>query len=354
MNTSRYLILTCLLVCLQFVTTCIEAQNTLVSGAERGDLRIMFYNVENYFDTLDDPHKRDNDFLPDADKKWNGYRYYEKSQHIFQVVAAVGELEPPELIGLCELENEATLQKLIWSTGLSKFPYRIVQYESPDLRGIDVGLLYRSDRMELVSSEPHTIRFPNNPRKKTRDILYGKFLCNTKDTLHIFVNHWPSRYGGQEESDPARRYVAGILRHKTDSLLAIDPCAAILIMGDLNDGPTDPSIRESLGAIAADGKAACANLYNLSIIPVANEAKGTHRYKANWETFDQFIVSGSLLNKKKGRLYSAPQMHIADFSFLLEPDKTYGGVKPNRSYFGSYYHGGFSDHLPVFLDIYFR
>lgn len=312
----------------------------------------MFYNVENYFDTVDNSITRDGEFLPSAQKRWNGYRYYCKTINIFKTIAAVGGMRPPEIIGLAEIENDTVLKRLIWSTGLSKYPYGILHYDSPDLRGIDVGMLYRRDVLNLVSSRKFRIVFPENSGKRTRDILYGKFTYQEKDTFHIIVNHWPSRWGGKQKSAASRKYVASVLKQKVDSILQIDSCALIVIMGDLNDGPMDESVLKVLEAKQPVEKTECTSLYNLAYGQNTQEPGGTYRYKAQWDLFDQIIVSGSLLNSKHSSYTCSESMQIADLPFLLEEDTKYGGLKPKRTYFGPVYHGGFSDHLPVFLDIF--
>jgi len=324
-----------------------------IAGEEkRGDLRIMFYNVENYFDTLDNSITRDEEYTPGSDKNWNGYKYYIKTNHIFKTIAAIGGMRPPEIIGFAEIENDSVLRKLIYSTGLSKYPYGIIHYDSPDQRGIDVGMIYRKDILNLVSSRRFSISFPDDPSKRTRDILYGKFLCNRSDTLHILVNHWPSRWGGKKRSEPARKHVAGVLRHKKDSILQQNNCANIIVMGDFNDNPEDESIREVLGAKPAKEGAHCSELVNMTA-PDKTNAKGSYRYKAHWDTYDQIMVSGSLILGESSRLHCPDKMKIADLYFLLEEDTKYGGVKPKRTYKGPHYHGGFSDHLPVYIDVFF-
>jgi hypothetical protein len=321
------------------------------SQLERGDIRVMFYNTENFFDTIDDPHTNDNEFLPGSQYQWNKSKYYKKIQSIYQVIAAVGEERPPEIIGLSEIENRKVLNDLIFHTPIEKYPYKIIHKDSPDPRGIDVALLYRSDMMKCIGSDYITICFPGNKDKTTRDILYFKALINN-DTLHVFVNHWPSRRGGQKKSDPSRSFVAGVLKQKTDSIFKINPNARIVITGDFNDEPCNRSIVSELRAIRYSDEVQAWNLYNLSWNMKVKCKCGTYRHGYSWEMLDQFIVSGTLL--MKGNISTCPECnHIGEFKFLLNEDNKYGGYRPFRTYQGPAYKGGFSDHLPVYLDIYF-
>ena len=201
-------------------------------------LRLMFYNVENFFDTVDDPKTNDNDFTPDGSMRWTQSRYIEKRNNIFRVITHVGEWDPPAIVGLCEIENRSVLDDLAKNTPLAKYPYRIVHKESPDPRGIDVALFYRSDYLKCIAQQFIRVRFADN-RKRTRDILYAT-LCTAKDdTLHVFVNHFPSRVGGQRQSDPSRMLAASLIRQKVDSIFSRNALANIIVTGDMNDAPSD-------------------------------------------------------------------------------------------------------------------
>jgi predicted extracellular nuclease len=331
------------------------SQLTRAQGPEfqkRGDIRIMFYNTENFFDTIDDKLTQDNDYLPGSKLNWDNSRYRGKIKHIYQSIAAVGELSPPELIGMAEIENRKVLSDLIYLSPLEKYNYKIIHKDSPDPRGIDVGLLYRADKIKCLQSAFFEIVFPGNQRKKTRDILYFKGLINN-DTIHLFINHWPSRKGGQKKSEPNRKLVASILKQKVDSLLTINPVANIIITGDFNDQPEDKSLSLYLGAIKDSEITNDGKLYNLSW-PLKEDCNcGTYRLGANWDMLDQFIVSGSILKPNNNILTCNQCLHIGEFSFLLKEDEKFGGFKPFRTYLGPAYKGGFSDHLPVYLDLYF-
>jgi endonuclease/exonuclease/phosphatase family metal-dependent hydrolase len=312
-------------------------------------LRVMFYNVENFFDTEDDPTKNDNQFTPDGAYHWTTTRYMAKRDAIFRVIAGVGEWEPPAVVGLCEIENRKVLEDLITDTPLVKYPYRIIHKDSPDQRGIDVALLYRNDRLKYLGREFIRIRFPDN-RKRTRDILYARLLAQRNDTIHIFVNHWPSRSGGQRQSESARILAATILRHKADSIFSVNPNANLIIIGDLNDNFSDASISKYLKALPDTASSKPASLFNLTAFKTG-ESTGTIKYRGKWSVFDQIIVSGHLLQNRKGIHTHVGLCRIFRADFLFEKDTRYLGAMPFRTYIGQKYNRGFSDHLPVFVDL---
>jgi endonuclease/exonuclease/phosphatase family metal-dependent hydrolase len=333
--------------------SCSGQINNLDVGNIRGDIRIMFYNTENLFDTLDDMLTNDAEFLPTSDRQWNTFRYNKKILNIFKTIAAVGETEAPEIICLAEIENGRVLHDLILHTPLEKYPYTIVHYESPDKRGIDAAMLYRKDKISLIHSAPIRVAFFQDTMQRTRDILYAKLVLLKRDTVHLFVNHWPSRLGGEKRSEYRRQDAAWILKRKIDSIFTDSPDAKIIVTGDFNDQPTNESISKTLQALNLFEYQGNNALYNLSGI-LQNECDcGTYRYKAEWDMFDQFIVSGSLLQDDTALHTCISCVHIADFDFLLTEDKKYGGNKPLRTYQGPRYIGGFSDHLPIYLDLFY-
>jgi predicted extracellular nuclease len=310
---------------------------------ERGDYRFMFYNVENLFDTIDQEGTQDEEFLQSSDKKWSSYRYWKKVNRIYQVIAAAGGSEAPEIIGLCEIENYLALYHLVNNTPLSKYPYQIMHRDSPDRRGIDVALLVRTDKAEVLSEDFLLVNFPQDSTSSTREIVYASLRMKS-DTLHVFVNHWPSRWGGQIQSEPKRMAAAEVLAFAVDSLSAVHVNPKIVVTGDFNDEPEN----KSLTHITLNNK-----LINLSE-PLSETIRyGTYKYKSQWEFIDQVLISPSLL--KEERLYIKDDAHSIFFNdFLLQDDLTYGGKKPFRTYLGPRYLGGFSDHLPVLLDISFN
>ena len=325
-----------------------EAQNK----SKRGGFRIMFYNAENFFDVKHDSLKNDYQFLPDGDKHWSYYKLQDKIYNIAKLITAVGEWEAPELVGLCEVENQYVLEQLVNYSPIKSVNYQIIHKESPDRRGIDVALLYRKDRfkplffnfIEINMPKPHT-------RTKTRDLLYVKGLASGKDTIHVFVNHWPSRWGGQQKSEPKRMYLASVLKKQTDSILQVNPNSRIIIMGDFNDEPDNISLKNVLNAKREiNEEPNDTSLYNLSAMLFKKNGIGTHKYRGHWGVLDQFIVSGYLLNNKS-TYTNLDNIHVFNKEFLLEKDDKYTGERPNRTYIGFKYHGGYSDHLPIYIDL---
>jgi predicted extracellular nuclease len=248
---------------------------------------------------------------------------------------------------LAEIENSNALNKLCYATGLKSYPYRYLHYDSPDSRGIDVAMLYRSDRVKITDSSPVPVVFPFEPHSKNRDILYVKAVI-VADTFHLFVNHWTSRFGGYGATIPKRNCYAQILRSKVDSLLLINENANIVIMGDFNDYPTDESMITYLKTNNYKKSKSEGTLFNL-MFPIIEEGKnrGTHKAQEFWGCLDHFIVSKSLMNPQNKWQVENRTAIIFDAPFLLVTDEKFGGVKTFRTYLGPKYLGGFADHLPI-------
>lgn len=315
--------------------------------------RVMFYNVENLFDCRHDTLKNDSEFLPNSLRAWHYGRYKQKLTNISKVITAVGEWTPPALVGLCEVENDSVLTALVKYSPLKEQGYRYVMTDSPDERGIDVALLYQRGSFRLIDRHSIRITFPDNPQKTTRDILHVAGEVISGDTLDVFVCHFPSRMGGEIESEPYRLFAANLLKLYTDSLFAIRTHPNILIMGDFNDYPHNKSISEVLGAKAPSGSIDSKRFYNLLANRKKDKSFGTYKYQGEWNILDQLIVSGFLLARKEGISTSEKQAGICNYPFLLKKDEKYSGYKPFRTYYGMKYQGGFSDHLPVYLDFTF-
>lgn len=312
-------------------------------------LRVMFYNVENLFDPIDDSLKADEEYTPTGMRGWTYTRLKRKQNNISKVVLALGGWDPPDLIGLAEVENRNVLYGLTLDTPLKNYGYKIVHFNSPDPRGIDVALLYRPERFRVLYNIPFAIRFPFDTTSRTRDILYIKGIACNRDTLNIFVNHWPSKFGGAMTTIPKREYVASVMRKLADSLLVVNPNANILIMGDLNDGPLEESVSKVLGAKMDSMNLAPNDLYNMLAGAGLSWEKGTIKFHEQWEAIDHIIISQPLLT------HTSPHgMQIFDAPFLLQDDEAWFGKKPFRTYYGSKYIAGFSDHLPVFMDLKFQ
>lgn len=318
--------------------------------------RVMSYNVENFFDTRDNPAKNDDEFLPSGNRHWTQGRYYHKLQQIAKVISAAGEWNTPALIGLCEIENDSVLYHLIHRTPLHKQDYRYIITQSPDPRGINVALLYQRNQFRYIQHESIPIRFSGNKHKLTRDILhvYGKII--TGDTLDIFVCHFPSRYGGEKESEKDRFDAARTLRESCDSLYQTRETAQILIMGDFNDTPQDRSVSEIFAAQSfhkdtqAKAPVSHTDYYNLFANPRTTQFPGSHKYQGEWSQLDQIIVNRRLVTQESSMHIIPESIRIFAPDFLLTKDKTWRGVRPFRTYYGFKYEGGFSDHLPLIID----
>lgn len=317
--------------------------------------RVMSYNVENLFDIRDNPTKDDNEFLPSGNRHWTRGRYYHKLQQIAKVITAAGEWNTPALIGLCEVENDSVLYHLTHRTPLRQQDYRYIITQSPDPRGINVALLYQRDQFGYIRHESIPIRFSGNKHKLTRDILHvcGKII--TGDTLDIFVCHFPSRYGGEKESEKDRFDAARSLRKSCDSLCQTRETPQILIMGDFNDTPQDRSISEIFAAQAFQRDMPVPDsppytYYNLFANPHITQFPGSHKYQGEWSQLDQIIVNRNLITQESSMHIIPESIRIFAPDFLLTKDKTWRGVRPFRTYYGFKYEGGFSDHLPLVVD----
>lgn len=318
-------------------------------------LRVMSYNVENLFDYEHDSLKNDLEFLPEAERHWDRKKYNRKLNAISTVIQAVGEWQAPALVGLCEVENERTLTDLTRHSKLRRLGYRFVMTDSPDERGIDVALLYQPESFKLIETQHIPVTLPSKNDRPTRDILHVAGLLQNLDTLDVFVCHFPSRTGGEKESEPKRIAAAQILRHAVDSLVLRRNDAKIILMGDFNDYPDNKSVREVLEAADAFPQLPAydsGRLYHL----LAGNARGrsdygSYRYRGEWNFLDHLIVTGNLL-RSSSALYTVPgTADVYKAPFLLTPDTRYGGEQPFRNYNGmKYSKRGYSDHLPVYAD----
>lgn len=296
-------------------------------------LTFMELNCENLFDTRHDSLKNDLEFLPEGSYKWTPYRYWAKLNHLGQEIVA--QSNPiPDFVAMCEVENDSVMFDLTKRSLLRNAGYEYVMTSSPDERGIDVALLYQPASFSLLHS--HSIRIKPLPNTRpTRDILYASGLIITGDTLHVFVVHAPSRRGGEQASRPYRLHVASQLAEAVDSVYAISRDAKIIIAGDFNDYVDSPALQY---------------LYEHHLINITADAKGSHgakatyRWHGEWRSLDQILCSPSLAARKQSSV-------IGDLPFLLEDDEKYGGKKPYRTYLGPRYLGGYSDHLPLVVQL---
>lgn len=325
--------------------------NVLYSQNEN-TLRIAFWNLENFFDPFVDSTRTYNDYTEDGSQHWTLSRFYKKRNNVYKTVLALSEGEPLAVLGMCELENTFVTTMLFQETPLKRHNYRIIHFEGDDRRGIDVAIAYSLDKLQLISSDVIKIRNPDNKYFKTRDILYAKFYDRQSDTLHCFVNHWPSRYGGEKETIHLRELAATILKDKVDSLVRVnDYIPKIVIMGDFNDTPLDNSMLNVLNAKPPGRSHRNDTLINLFTEAEDLGFEGTLKHQYRWQIFDQIIISNSLYNDSKSLRYINNSATIFHRDFLFVDDETYGGKKLFRTYIGPKYQGGYSDHLPVYIDL---
>jgi len=319
---------------------------------EKQNFKVMCYNVENFFDCKHDSLKNDYDFLPTGSHAWTYKKYVKKQANIAKVISAIGGWDAPALVGMCEVENDKCLFDLTHYSGLKNFQYKFIHYESSDTRGVDVALLYQPQQFKPIHNQPIRINFPAAPHSKTRDILFVTGKIPSGDTLYVFVCHFPSRLGGELESDDKRLFVASVLRNKVDSLFTAHQKPNIVIMGDFNDYPTNASLLNVLRAKPLGDSISYKELYNL-MYKMHAEGKGTNKHLGDWGALDQMIVSGNLLNPGNSIFTMQNDAHIFNADFLLEADKIYLGKQPFRTYVGFKYQEGYSDHLPIYVDFWY-
>lgn len=293
-------------------------------------LTFVELNCENLFDYHDDEGKDDAEYLPEATRHWTKKRYWRKLNNIAQELLSTSDEGIPDLIALCEVENDSVLHDLTHRSLLRNAGYEYLMTSSPDLRGIDVALLYSPFSFAPIRSYPLRVT-PIKGMRPTRDILYVCGETVSGDTLHVFVVHLPSRYGGERYSRPFRQAATDRLCQSLDSITSLNPEAQILIAGDFNDGAESPALRQ----ICQHG------ILNLTKDAKAqNGVRGTYRYKGEWESIDHILGSLYIYNK-------VDTAFIHSLKFLLEDEKLYGGFRPRRTYNGMRYQPGYSDHLPL-------
>ncbi len=290
---------------------------------------VVFWNVENYFDPFADPLTNDDEFTPKGAYSWTWDRFLKKKNDLAKTLISCGTQEDgtweaPFIVGLCEIENWYVLSLLVNDSPLAPLDYGIIHRDSPDPRGIDVALLYLKERFLPLAQVYYPLRGEDGLVVKTREILYVKGILDNRDTLHFFVNHWPSKRGGVL-AEGYRMYAADLLLRTVDSICKVSPQARIIVMGDFNELPDSRPLDHLSGK---------------GMINVSRE--GTYKYRGVWECLDQFLLSPFVHKKME-------YAKVFKNNYLLERDKTHLGYKPKRTYQGPVYHGGVSDHLPVTL-----
>jgi predicted extracellular nuclease len=331
-----------------FTSLCAVGQSYDLKDRPSQVFRLAFWNLENLFDTENDPKTADDDFTPEGNYRWNDNRYYKKLMNLSKTIVAIGGWLPVDVLGMCEVENKLVVKELIERTPLKEAGYDVVHYDSPDNRGIDVALIYRKSRFKLLHSEPIHVRFDDGSRP-TRDILYVKGLILNEDTLHIFVNHWPSRLGGAAASEPKRIHAASILKAKVDSIWKVVPNAALVITGDFNDEPEDHSVAKTLHAKHDRKNLEDNSLFNFMFEKLGKE--GSHKFQGHWGIIDQMIVTANMVDGKNPISVKDANAHIFKEDWLLVEDTRYTGHELFRTFSGPRYLGGYSDHLPIFIDL---
>lgn len=311
---------------------------------------IGFYNFENLFDTLDAPDVRDEDFTPQGSYLYNTEIYTDKLNHLARVVSELGTALTPDgisILGVAEVENRKPLEDFVQQAAVKSRNYQIVHYDSPDERGIDVALLYQPKYFKVLSSRPITVPLPNVNGDKdfTRDILFVSGLYDG-EPLHILVNHWPSRVGGEAATQPLRNLAASICKNLTDSLMQADPNAKVIIMGDLNDDPSSPSMRQVLNAKAQKDQVKPGGMFN-TMYEFYKKGIGTLAYQDAWSLFDQIVVSYGLINPEAGG-FQFYQAHVHNQTYMTQQTGQFKGY-PLRTFVGTNYLGGYSDHFPTYI-----
>ena len=390
-------------------------------ASAQGDLRICFYNVENLFDTADDPATQDDEFTPSGARRWTPRRLRQKLDGLSRVVAAMGEGRPPALIGLAEVENDSVLRRWLRSDGMWRSGYRYVMTDGLDARGIDVALLYQPTDFRLFGHEALRVPVPAGSRRSqrvvsdisailrdvpsassgvksdssssyrdgsdtsatfrntapkssgvsdrrpTRDLLHAWGRISTGDTLDVIVCHMPSRLGGSKARQALRTAAHLRLRSAIDSLLSVRSAPLLVVMGDFNDGPFQPSLVRNLRLCDPHGAVGPDSLYDLMqplhrLLQRGRLRTGSYKYHGEWSFIDHFLVNGRLLPASSDSLLSVPSdirppalrvdsVRVLALPFMLTDDATHLGQRPRRTYYGYTYEAGYSDHLPIVMDL---
>ena len=320
-----------------------------ISGTER--LRLVSYNCENLYDTEDDPNTNDDEFTPDGEKNWTKGRYKIKLINVAKAIRAAGNGTLPAIVGLLEVENKTVLNDLRNQDALKPANYRYVHKDSPDKRGIDVALLYNKDKIKLLDQKWIPVRL--SAKNRARDILYAKCQLENGSVLHVLVNHWPSMREGQTESEDKRIAAAKAVLHIVDSLRKAEDGANIVLMGDFNSTHSQAALANVLKVNHYNKSKGKGSLCDLTSRYDGNDNIGSHKYGGKWDVLDHMIVDGGMLDKN-ARLFTTPySSHICHEQFLLTQSKN-GYYSPKRGFKGNTWTSGYSDHLPVSLDIYIR
>lgn len=311
---------------------------------------LAFYNLENLYDTLDNPMVDDNEFTPQGPRNYNAAIYRDKLDKLATVISQMGtDINPdgPALLGVAEVENDTVLRDLARHPLLAKRNYQIVHYDSRDARGVDVGLFYNPKYFTVEASDKLFVQLPGGSKDAyfTRDILWVKGKLDG-ETVHLYVNHWPSRSGGEKRSEPAREAAAQVCRHHMDSIRAADKKAKLVVMGDLNDDPVNHSVSGIIGAKGKPDDLRPGDMFN-PWMQLYKDGIGTLAYQDAWGLFDQILISYPWMNRQQeGFFYYKQQIFKPEY--MVENMGRYKGY-PMRTWDGNRYRGGYSDHFPTYL-----
>ncbi len=309
---------------------------------------VAFYNLENLFDTINNNGKYDLEFSPQGSRQWNSEKYWSKINNLAYCISKmVTKNTPmgPAIIGVSEIENKSVLDDLVRAKDIKQWRLQVVHHDSPDRRGVDVGLLYNPRLFKVLDVTNHTLVIPDNPNFRTRDQMCVTGILDG-DTLSVIVNHWPSRLGGQERSSYLREAAGELSKHIADSLWAIRPNQGVIVMGDLNDNPQDKSCAVELGAKRDQDKVEPHGFFN-PWWRVLDKGIGTLAYKGQWNLFDQIIISGTLLKHNHAPLqYSSCKVN--NFDFLFDTEGQRQGY-PKRTFASGAWLNGYSDHFPTII-----
>lgn len=327
-----------------FLTVTLFATAAKPAGKKMQAAGIAFYNLENLFDTIpNNPENRDLEFTPDGKNQWDGRKYWSKIHNMAQAISHFTTRTTPNgpaIIGVSEIENRSVLEDLVADPQISKWNLQIVHHDSPDARGVDVGLLYNPKYFKVENVTNH--RLTAIPRR-TRDqmCVVGSLMGQR---IAVIVNHWPSRLGGQEQSSPNREAAAELCKTIADSLWRTDPDMGVIIMGDLNDDPWDKSCAKVLGA-KRDIKDADEHGFYNPWWEMLDKGIGTLAYKSQWNLFDQIIVSGNIANGADTKWHYYKAM-VHNFDFLKDTQGSRQGY-PLRTFSAGSFLNGYSDHFPT-------
>jgi len=307
---------------------------------------VGFYNLENLFDTINGPNN-DEEYLPNGANKWGSMKYNAKLKNMSYAISQIGLDESPvglALLGVSEIENRGVLEDLVKQPDIAARSYQIVHYDSPDRRGVDVGLLYNPRLFTVTNSKSYRLKTEDSTFLTRDQLMVSGYLLGEK--VHVIVNHWPSRSGGEMRSRPKRNAAAALTRSIVDSLLNKDPKAKVIVMGDLNDDPFNESCAVILGAKKEKLEVQPKELYNV-FWKTLEKGQGSLSYNDQWNLFDQIILSHELVNGDKSKL-TLWKGEVFYRNFLIQQEGRYKGT-PKRTHSGGVWLNGFSDHLPTYV-----